>query len=97
MVGDLLHNHYGAKKTLLINGTQGIETLVFKERLNNMKYDEAIKKLENITTFNKNQEVYIIASIDNKGNHIGRIKNISLDADCDVVIKVDIDKESVSS
>lgn len=61
-----------------------------------MKYDEVIKKLKKITTFNENQEVYIIASIDNNGNHIGRIKNISLDADCDVVIEVDIDKESVT-
>ncbi len=61
-----------------------------------MKYDEVIKKLEKITAFNESQEVYIIASIDNKGNHIGRIESISLDADCDVVIEVDIDKESVT-
>lgn len=44
----------------------------------------------------KDQDVYIIASIDNKGNHIGRIKNVSLDTNIDVVIEVDIDKESVT-
>lgn len=60
-----------------------------------MKYDEITQKLHDIT-FKKDQEVYIIASIENKGNHIGRIKNISLDADCDIVIEVDIDKESIT-
>lgn len=60
-----------------------------------MKYDEIMQKLQDIT-FKREQEVYVIASIDNKGNHIGRIKNISLDADCDVVIEVDVDRESVT-
>lgn len=60
-----------------------------------MKYDEIMQKLQDIT-FKREQEVYVIASIDNKGNHIGRIKNISLDADCDVVIEVDIDRKSVT-
>lgn len=60
-----------------------------------MKYDEIMQKLQDIT-FKREQEVYIIASINNKGNHIGRIKNVSLDADCDVVIEVDVDRESVT-
>lgn len=46
--------------------------------------------------YNKNQEVYIIASIEGKGNHIGRIKNISLDVNDDVIIEVDIDEKSVT-
>lgn len=60
-----------------------------------MKYDEIMQKLQDIT-FKREQEVYVIASINNKGNHIGRIKNVSLDADCDVVIEVDVDRESVT-
>lgn len=60
-----------------------------------MKYDEIMQKLQDIT-FKREQEVYVIASIDNKGNHIGRIKNISLDAACDVVIEVDVDRESIT-
>lgn len=60
-----------------------------------MKYDEIVQKLQDIT-FKREQEVYVIASIDNKGNHIGRIKNISLDAACDVVIEVDVDRESIT-
>ena len=60
-----------------------------------MKYDEVVQKLHDIT-FKRDQEVYVMASIENNSNYIGRIKNISLDADCDVVIEVDIDKEGVT-
>lgn len=60
-----------------------------------MKYDEIVQKLHDIT-FKREQEVYVVSSIENKGNHIGRIKDISLDANCDVVIEVDIDKESIT-
>ncbi len=60
-----------------------------------MKYDEVVQKLHDIT-FKREQEVYVMASIENNSNYIGRIKNISLDADCDVVIEVDIDKEGVT-
>lgn len=61
-----------------------------------MQYNKTIQELIKNNTYNKNQEVYIIASIEGKGNHIGRIKNISLDADDDVVIEVDIDEKSVT-
>ena len=60
-----------------------------------MKYDEVVQKLHDIT-FKREHEVYVMASIENNSNYIGRIKNISLDADCDVVIEVDIDKEGVT-
>lgn len=61
-----------------------------------MKYNKIIKELEKKNAYRDNQEVYIIASIENKGKHIGRIKNISLDAANDVVIEVDIDEFSVT-
>lgn len=61
-----------------------------------MQYNKTIQELIKNNTYNKNQEVYIIASIEGKGNHIGRIKNISLDADDDVIIEVDIDEKSVT-
>lgn len=61
-----------------------------------MQYNKTIQELIKNNTYNKNQEVYIIASIEGKGNYIGRIKNISLDADDDVIIEVDIDEKSVT-
>lgn len=61
-----------------------------------MQYNKTIQELIKNNTYNKNQEVYIIASIEGKGNHIGRIKNISLDTDDDVIIEVDIDEKSVT-
>lgn len=60
-----------------------------------MQYEDFMKKIQNIT-FKREQEVYCIASIDSIGKHIGRIKNISLDSNMDVVIEIDIDKESVT-
>lgn len=60
-----------------------------------MTYDDFMNKMRNMT-FKREQEVYCIASIDKKGNHIGRIKSVSLDTNADVVIKIDIDKESVT-
>lgn len=61
-----------------------------------MQYNKTIQELIKNNAYNKNQEVYIIASIEGKGNHIGRIKNISLDVSDDVIIEVDIDKKSVT-
>ena len=61
-----------------------------------MQYDKTIQELIKNNMYNKNQEVYIIASIEGKGNHIGRIKNISLDVNDDVIIEVDIDEKSVT-
>ena len=50
-----------------------------------------MKKIEE--WLNKNN-VYVAASIDNKGVHIGRFKGLSLDADDDLIIEVDIDSLS---
>ena len=55
-----------------------------------MEYEE-IKRLEKLL---KENDVYIIASIEGKGHHIGRFKGFSLDADDGLIIDVDIDKES---
>ena len=55
-----------------------------------MKYEE-IKELEKLLKIN---EVYITASIEGKGCHIGRFKGLALDADDGLIIDVDIDKES---
>ena len=42
---------------------------------------------------NKN-DAYIISKIDGKGTHVGKIVNVTLDANGDVVIETDI--ESIS-
>ena len=55
---------------------------------------EEMKKIEE--WLNKNN-VYVAASIDNKGVHIGRFKGLSLDADDDLIIEVDIDSLSCTS
>lgn len=60
-----------------------------------MKYDDFMDKMRNMT-FKREQEVYCNASIDKKGNHIGRIKSVLLDANANVVIEIEIDKESVT-
>lgn len=57
-----------------------------------MQYNKTIQELIKNNTYNKNQEVYIIASIEGKGNYFGRIENISLDKYNDVIIEVDIDE-----
>lgn len=57
-----------------------------------MQYNKTIQELIKNNTYNKNQEVYIIASIEGKGNYLGRIENISLDKYNDVIIEVDIDE-----
>lgn len=60
-----------------------------------MEYQELLNKL------NKNKEdgqgdVYIISSVGGKGVHIGRIKEISQDAEGDIVIEADIDLQSIT-
>ena len=60
---------------------------------NGMQYTELRDKLLEYNE-EKNKDIYIISSIGNKGVHIGRIKNISLDANDDIVIETDIEKES---
>lgn len=61
-----------------------------------MQYNKMIQELIRNNTYNENQDVYIIASIEGKGNHIGKIKRILLDADNDIVIEIDIDNKSVT-
>lgn len=59
-----------------------------------MKNIEEMKKIEE--WLNKNN-VYVVASVDGKGVHIGRFKGLSLDADDDLIIEVDIDSLSCTS
>ena len=44
----------------------------------------------------KDTNMYVCASIDGKGVHIGRIKDIGYDADGTPVLEIDIDKLSVT-
>ncbi len=44
----------------------------------------------------KKKNGYVIASIEGKGNYIGRINGVSLDADGDLIIECDIDNKSVT-
>lgn len=53
-----------------------------------------ISELEN---FIKNNNIYIASSIEGKGVHIGRIKDISYDADGAIVINTDIDAKSCTT
>lgn len=39
-------------------------------------------------------KTYIVSSVDGKGVHIGRLQGMSLDADGDWVIEVDLDGKS---
>ena len=39
----------------------------------------------------KEHNVYIISSVEGKGNHVGRFKGFSVDADGDLIIEADID------
>ena len=56
-----------------------------------MTKSELLKALDGVTD---EQDIYIIATIDGAGTHIGSINNVSLDADGDVVLEANI--ESVS-
>lgn len=55
--------------------------------------NQFINKIKNLHD-KKSQEIYIISEIDGKGTHIGKILDIGLDADENIVINTDI--ESVS-
>ena len=44
----------------------------------------------------ENQNVYIIATIDGAGTHIGSINNVSLDANGEVVLEANINSVSVT-
>ena len=47
--------------------------------------------MEEPKIINNVDRLYVIASIEGKGVHIGRIKGLSYDADCIPVIEIDID------
>ena len=50
------------------------------------KFEEELKKYN----------TYIASSIEGKGTHIGRFRGLSLDANGDIIILCDIDKDSVT-
>ena len=62
--------------------------------LKSIKTREEYKKLRELELFLLEHNVYILSSIEGKGVHVGRFKQISLDADGNPVIECDIDKES---
>ena len=59
--------------------------------------DEDYQKLKEIEEFLKEHNVYIASSIEGKGLHIGRFKEIALDADGFPIIECDIDEVSCTS
>lgn len=56
-----------------------------------MKTSEIIKSIKNV------DNLYIQASIEGVGVHIGRIKGLSYDADGDPILEVDIDAVSCTT
>lgn len=56
--------------------------------------EDDYKKLKEIEEFLKEHNVYISSSIEGKGLHIGRFKEIALDADGFPIIECDIDAMS---
>ena len=54
----------------------------------------SIQEFRNIEDKLRKQNVYIIASVDGKGVHIGRFKGFSRDANDDLIIEADIDSVS---
>lgn len=53
--------------------------------------------LSKIEQYLKQHGCYVLSSIEGEGTHVGRFKRISLDADDDVVINIDIDAVSVTA
>ena len=51
----------------------------------------SIEELNKIENKLREQNVYIISSVDGRGVHIGRFKGFSRDANDDLVIEADID------
>lgn len=50
-----------------------------------------IAEMNEIEAKLKEHNVYIISSVEGKGNHVGRFKGFSVDADGDLIIEADID------
>ena len=60
-----------------------------------LKIDKiSITDIDKIESMLREHNVYIISSIGGKGNHVGRLKGFSLDADGNLIIETDIDKKS---
>lgn len=62
--------------------------------LNDYSKRQIEKDLQMIEAILRKYNVYIISSVDGKGNHVGRLKGFSVDADGDLVIDADIDELS---
>ena len=60
------------------------------KNMNDTELNKIKEKLEE-------QNVYVIASIEGKGCHIGRFKGFSLDANKQLIIEVDIDEKSCTA
>lgn len=74
----------------ILDSTDTKDTPSFKS----IETREDYKKLRELELFLLEHNVYILSSIEGKGIHVGRFKQISLDADGNPVIECDIDKES---
>lgn len=53
-----------------------------------------MKELERIEKLLRENDVYIMSSIEGKGHHIGRFKGFALDANDSLIIETDIDSLS---
>lgn len=61
-----------------------------------MRYNKTVQELIKKNAYGENKDVYVIALIDGEGHHIGRIKDILLDSNNDIVVEIDIDNKSVT-
>lgn len=61
-----------------------------------MRYNKTVQELIKKNAYGENKDVYAIALIDGEGHHIGRIKDILLDSNNDIVVEIDIDNKSVT-
>ncbi len=61
-----------------------------------MRYNKTVQELIKKNAYGENKDVYVIALIGGEGHHIGRIKDILLDPNNDIVVEIDIDNKSVT-
>lgn len=52
---------------------------------------ELYKNLSEIEQYLKQHGCYVLSSVEGKGTHVGRLNKISLDANDDIVLDIDID------
>lgn len=60
-----------------------------------MEASKIISQIDTWVRVNGDKEVYILSQIDGKGTHVGKITELGIDSNGDIVIGTDI--ESVSS